>query len=60
MLLSPTIPAPRTEPRPVVIPAPRPELPATVDDLDWCTCRVPLDGTRPHYRHCDLIYGSHL
>ena len=55
---APTIPGPRTEPRPVVVPAPMPALPvATVDDLPWCTCLAPLDGTRPHYRHCDLRGG---
>lgn len=57
VLFSPTVPAPRTEPRPVLIPAPRPAL-AVPDDLPWCTCLVPLNGTEPHYRHCDLRGGA--
>jgi hypothetical protein len=43
-------------PAPVVLPKPRPPM-ATLDDLDACTCSVPLDGTRPHYLYCDLRYG---
>lgn len=43
-------------------PAPAPVLPvlplATVEDLPWCTCTVPLDGMRPHYLWCDLRAGA--
>lgn len=53
----PLVPAPRTGWRRISIPAPRPAPLATVADLLWCTCLVPLDGTRPHYRHCDLRGG---
>ena len=31
---------------------------ATLDDLDVCTCSVPLDGTRPHRIWCELRAGG--
>lgn len=48
-------PVPTTAPAPAT--APRLPL-ATVDDLDCCTCNVPLNGTVPHRPWCDLRHGT--